>query len=139
VSAAEVELPAQECIAVQAPQRGKAFAPGFDPRRNPGGRPRKLRDLQRMLNQEHRTIENMREVLTRLRALALGEIITVPYLDPDGMTYQLKAELQADARFMQLYLDVVMGPKRGFDDSDSMDLSDAPTEVIEYLRIKVSR
>lgn len=103
---------------------------------NPGGRPKKLREIEKMLNTEHRNLPAMRETFARLRALALGEVILVPAFTAEGIV-EVKAELKADSRFMQLYLDRLLGPAKAFD--DNMDLSDAPVEVLEYLRIKVSR
>lgn len=102
------------------------WLPGASP--NPGGKPRKLREIEAMLDQEHRTVENMREVFTRLKALALGEFVTK--VDKEGHT---EVELQADARFMGLYLDRVMGPVKDLE----IDLTDAPAEALEYLREKL--
>lgn len=108
--------------------RGEAgkWLPGHSP--NPGGKPRKLREIEAMLDEEHRTISNMREVFSRLKALALGEVITVK--DKDGLT---DIELDADARFMALYLDRVLGPVKDLE----IDLSDAPMEALSYLREKL--
>ena len=103
---------------------------------NPSGRPKALQEIQRMLDTQHRSLQNMTEVFQRLRALAMGETILVPYWNEQG-EFQLKCELKADARFMQLYLDRLLGPAKAFD--EDMDLSDAPAEVIEYLRIKVMK
>ncbi len=108
--------------------RGR-FGPGNRPK-NPGGRPKKLRELEKLLNTEHRNIPMMREVFNRLRALAMGEPIIVPFVGPDGEV-KLECQLKADARFMQLYLDRIMGPAKAFD--DSIDLSDAPDEVLQWL------
>lgn len=122
----------------------RGFQKGFDPRRNAGGRPKKLRDIEKMLNTEHRDLNKMREVFSRLRSLALGEVIVIPMrkhggalqLDENG-DVMMEIKLEADARFMQLYLDRLMGPAKAFD--DDMDLSDAPSVVLEYLRLKVTR
>lgn len=53
----------------------------------------------------------MRAVFARLRALALGEIITV--VDRHG---NVDLELQAEPAFMKLYLDRVLGPVKARDD-----------------------
>jgi hypothetical protein len=108
--------------------RGEAgkWLPGTSP--NPGGKPKKLREIEAMLDQEHRTVANMREVFGRLKALALGEIIHVT--DREG---NIDVELKADSRFMGLYLDRVMGPVKDLE----IDLSDAPSEALAYLREKL--
>lgn len=111
------------------------FGAGNRPR-NPGGRPKKLREIEKMLNTEFRNVDAMREVFTRLRALAMGEVVLVPVLTDAG-TVQVQARIEADARYMQLFLDRTMGPAKAFE--DDFDLSDAPSEVIEYLRVRVQR
>lgn len=106
-------------------------------RANPyGARGKKIKEFQKLLNNEHLDIDKMRELFNRLRALAMGEIILVPVVTAQG-TMEMVCKLEADARFMQLYLDRLLGPAKAID--EDMDLSDAPAEVIEYLRVKVSR
>ena len=108
--------------------RGEAgkWLPGTSP--NPGGKPKKLREIEAMLDAEHRTVANMREVFTRLKALALGEPVFIT--DKEG---EVKCELHADARFMDLYLNRVLGPVKEL----KIDLSDAPDEVVAYLAEKL--
>lgn len=101
---------------------GGKWLPGTSP--NPSGRPKKLRDIEAMLDTEHRTVENMRDVFARLKALALGEVITV--ITKEG---SVKVSLSADARFMQLYLERTLGPVKEL----KVDLTDAPDEVISWL------
>jgi|SoimicmetaTmtHMA_FD_contig_61_162114_length_649_multi_2_in_0_out_0_2 hypothetical protein len=115
-----------EKSATERPVVGKPFPPGVSG--NPGGKPKKLREIEAMLDQEHRTVANMREVFGRLKALALGEIIHVT--DREG---NVDVELKADSRFMGLYLDRVMGPVKDLE----IDLSDAPSEALAYLREKL--
>lgn len=98
------------------------------PSPNPGGKPRKLRDIEAMLDAEHRTVENMREVFGRLKALALGELIHVT--DREG---NVDVELKADSRFMALYLDRILGPVKDV----PIDLSDVPEEELRVLREKL--
>jgi hypothetical protein len=95
--------------------RGKPFAVGADPRRGTsGGRPKALRDIEAMLNAEHRTVESMREVFATVKALALrGE--------------------KGDSGYLKLYLERVLGPVKDLDDLDEL-LKDAPPEAIEFLR-----
>lgn len=99
------------------------------PSPNPGGKPRKLREIEAMLDAEHRTVANMRDVFARLKALALGEVAEVT--DKDGNV--VGVELKADARFMQLYLERTLGPVREL----KVDLTDAPDEVVAYLAEKL--
>jgi hypothetical protein len=81
---------------------------------NPGGRPKALKEIERMLNEEHRTVESMREVFATVKALALrGE--------------------KGDSGYLKLYLERVLGPVKDLDDLDEL-LKDAPPEAIEFLR-----
>lgn len=95
---------------------------------NAGGRPRKLREIETMLDEEHRTVENMRPVFARLKFLALGEPVEVMFRGS-----VVRIELKADAAFMSLYLDRVLGPMA----KGQIDLSDAPQEVVDYLAHKL--
>ena len=83
-----------------------------------------------MLNAEHRNVENMREVFDRLRALALGRPVFVVI---DKETGETECQIEADARYMGLYLDRVLGPVKEI----PIDLTDAPDEALEYLRAKL--
>lgn len=110
---------------------------------NPSGRPKVLQEIQHMLNTEHRNLDKMREVFARLRALAMGEMILVPYITADGTNVELKAEIKADARFMQLYLDRLLGvaskPLDADEDNEEFIerlFADAPPETIEFLKVK---
>ena len=78
---------------------------------NPGGRPKALREIEAMLNAEHRTVANMREVFATVKMLALrGE--------------------KGDSGYLKLYLERVLGPVKDIE----IDLTDAPPEVLAYLR-----
>lgn len=104
---------------------------------NPGGRPRALAEIQMMLDIEHRSLPKMREVFSKLRAFALGESVIVPHLTDDGTRLELKAEVQADPRFMALYLAYVVGPPKPVENELPAQLQeilkDAPPEVMRYL------
>jgi hypothetical protein len=78
---------------------------------NPGGRPKALREIEAMLNREHRNVANMKLVFDTIRMLALrGE--------------------KGDSGYAKLYLERVLGPVKDID----IDLTDAPPEVIEFLK-----
>jgi len=77
-----------------------------------------------MLDAEHRTPGNMREVFSRLKALALGEVVEVH--DKEGNA--VAVTIQADARFMALYLERTLGPVKDI----AVDLSEAPDEVLRW-------
>ncbi len=122
------------------PRKPGTFVSG-DPRagRN-GGRPPVLREIQTMLDTEHRDVNKMRECFARLRNLAMGEPTIVPYIAHDGVTIELKAELKADARFMALYLAYVIGqpPKAPDENGDVIErlqkmLVNAPPEVLKFI------
>lgn len=95
---------------------------------NPGGRPKVLREIEAMLNAEHRTVDNMREVFGRLKALALGQVVTIRAKDGS----ELRLELQAEPGFMKLYLERILGPVKDLDDLDKL-MEDAPREVREWI------
>jgi hypothetical protein len=103
--------------------KGKPFAPGN--RANPGGRPKVLREIEAMLDTEHRNVPNMREVFCRLKALAMGEVVSVMVPGGDGETM---IELKADPAFMKLYLERVLGPVKDLE----IDMSDWPDEVVKW-------
>jgi len=105
------------------PVRGRPFPPGVSG--NPGGKPKKLREIEAMLDAEHRNVANMREVFARLKALAMGEVVFIP--SEDG---EIQVSLKSDPAFMKLYLERVLGPVKDIEP----DLSDAPPEVLDYLR-----
>jgi hypothetical protein len=94
---------------------------------NPGGRPKKLVEIERMLDDEHRTVENMSRTFDKLRSLATEDRVrTVITKKGDA----IEIVTPPDPAFMRLYLERVMGPVRDLEP----DLSDAPDEVINYLR-----
>lgn len=109
--------------------RGKPFPPGN--RANPGGRPKKLVEIEAVLDAEHRTVENMREVFAQLRALATENVIT-RWTDNKGNEHE--SQRQPNPAFMALYLDRVLGPVKEL----KIDLSDAPDEVVAYLAEKLN-
>lgn len=112
---------------------------------NPGGRPKPLVEIQRMLDEEHRNLPAMRETFARLRNFALGEAVIVPHLTPDGTAIELKAEIKADPRFMALYLAYVVGRPPEAESKQDLPaqlqeiLKNAPPEVMTYLLNELAR
>jgi hypothetical protein len=109
------------------PGNGGGFKPGYDPRRGRnGGRTNRLAEIQRMLDDEHRTVENLRETYGILRQVAHGVDEPVYY----------KGEVcghvrKYDSAFMALYLNRIQGPIKELISED--DLADAPDAVVEWL------
>jgi hypothetical protein len=109
---------------------GGPFRKGHDPRRGRnGGRSNRLAEIQRMLDDEHRTTDNIREVFTRLKELAMEDMITA-HTDEKGVEHVTRRPPSPE--FMKLYLDRILGPVKALISDE--DLADAPDEVIEWLR-----
>lgn len=88
------------------------FAPGN--RANPGGKPKALREIEAMLDREHRNVTNMKAVFDTIRMLALrGD--------------------KGDSGYAKLYLERILGPAKDIE----IDLSDAPPEVVAFLKTLV--
>lgn len=103
------------------PPADKRFKPGESG--NPGGRPKSIREVEAMLEREHRNVENMREIFDVVRTAARGVDEPVYY----------KGEIcghvrKYDSGWMELYLNRVLGPVRDVE----IDLSDAPDEVVRW-------
>lgn len=96
------------------------------PSLNPGGRPKALRAIEEMLNQEFRTPETIRECLTRCKELGFAE--TEIRSDKDGTEFVLT---KADAAFANLFLNRVLGPVKELED---IDLSNAPPEALAFIK-----
>lgn len=109
---------------------GGPFKPGPDPRRGRnGGRTARLAEIQRMLDEDHRTVENLRDVFGRLKELAMEDMITA-HTDDKGVEHVTRRPPSPE--FMKLYLDRIIGPVKQLLSDD--DLADAPDAVIEWLR-----
>lgn len=80
--------------------RGKPFPPGN--RANPGGRPKKLVEIEAVLDAEHRTVENMRWVMSRLRLLACGGWIDPEEIPPWHATIDSNAGTYGEAALGEL-------------------------------------
>jgi hypothetical protein len=101
------------------------------PSPHPGGKPKKLVEIEAMLDAEHRTPDNMREVFTRLKELAMEDMITA-HTDEKGVEHVTRRP--PNPAFMALYLDRILGPVKEL----KIDLSDAPDEVVAYLAEKLN-
>ena len=82
-----------------------------------------------MIDDEHRTVENIREVFAQLKAMATEAVIT-RHTDAEGNTTE--SIKQPNPAFLAMYLDRVLGPVKQLLDDDA--LVDAPDAVIEWLR-----
>src|SRR5262245_8800497 len=111
-------------------RRGNPAMVKGGPSLNPSGRPRKLVEIEAMLDAEHRTVKNMRDVFARLKALALGEVIEVT--DKEGNV--VGVDLRADPRFMELYLNRILGPVKEL----KVDMSDWPDEMVRFFAERVT-
>lgn len=103
------------------------------PSPNPGGRPKKLVAIERMLDEEFRSPEQLREVFTMLRELALNGVSSPIVNAKTGEITGTKVTYHP--AYMEMLLERLMGPVRDLD----LDLSDAPTEALTYLRDKLKQ
>lgn len=110
--------------------RGEAgrWLPGASP--NPGGRPKKLVEMERALDDELRTPEQIRETLRALKRLAL-EGVTNDVFSKDGMLLGTKTTYSP--AYMEMLLNRTLGPVK----EAPIDLSDVPEEELVTLREKL--
>ncbi len=106
-------------------KRGNPAMVKGGPSLNPGGRPKKLVEIEKMLDAEHRTLENMREVFAQLRVLATENVIS-RWTDKDGNEHE--SNEQPNPAFMKMYLERTLGPVKDL----AIDLADAPDEVLRW-------
>lgn len=108
-------MPADPRNVVAVAKRPGVFVKGHDPRRGlTGGRPRTVVEVERILDEEHRTPEKAREVFGRLRSLAMDDVTRV-FFDKDGEPHE--SVEQPNPAFMKLYLERVWGPVKAVDDA----------------------
>lgn len=103
-------------------RRPGTFSPGTSG--NPGGVPKWRRDIERMLDDEHRTVDQMRETFALIRKVAHGVLKPVFFKGQECgyvMVY--------DGAWMELYLNRVIGPVKDI----KVDLTDAPADVVEWI------
>jgi len=112
-------------------KRGNPALVKGGPSLNPGGRPKKLVEIEAALDAGHRTVENMKEVFAQLRVMATEPIIS-RWVDKDG--HEHESIKQPNPAFMAMYLDRILGPVKEL----KIDLSDAPDEVVAYLAEKLN-
>jgi hypothetical protein len=113
------------------PPKGRPFPKGVSG--NPGGRPRKLVEIEAMLDAEFRTVESVREAMTVLRKLAVQGIRKDVYFRGDVVGQQD----EYNAAFMALYLDRVLGPVK--EPVSASDLSELSDETLSELREKLPK
>lgn len=83
-----------------------------------------MRAIEEMLDAEFRTPETIREALTACKKYAFTHETGT---DVDGHEVMLRGP---DAGFAKIFFDRVLGPVKELE----ADLSDAPAEVLEYIR-----
>jgi len=105
------------------PTRGKdgKFGPGNTAAT--GGVPKWRKEIEKMLNDEHRTPQQMSETFALIRKVAHGVDEPVYYKG------EVCGEIRKyDGAWMNLYLERVLGPVRDLD----VDLTDAPEPVLRW-------
>lgn len=94
------------------------------PSPNPGGKRKVLREIEDMIDSEFRTPETIREALTACKTYGFSHETGV---NSEGGEIMLRGP---DAGFAKIFFDRVLGPVKEIE----TDLSDAPPEVLEYIR-----
>jgi transcriptional/translational regulatory protein YebC/TACO1 len=107
--------------------RGDAgkWLPGASP--NPGGRPRRLVEVEAMLDAEFRDVASIREAFTVLRKLAL-QGATNDVFDKEGNVCGEKTTYHP--AYMQMLFDRLLGPVKDLD----VDLTGVSPEALSELR-----
>jgi hypothetical protein len=100
------------------------------PSPNPGGKPKKLREIEAMLDAEFRDVASVREMFTVLRKLAL-QGFTNDVFDKEGSRVGEKTTYHP--AYMEQLFNRLLGPVKDLE----IDLSDAPIEALTYLRDKL--
>jgi hypothetical protein len=88
------------------------FAPGA-PSANPGGRPKRLVEIEAMLNEHQRTPERVKQALDA------------------AFLYGIRGE-KGDAKYLDMWFNRVLGPVKELIPEDW--LADAPPAVLDWLR-----
>ena len=82
------------------------------PSPNPGGKPKKIVAIEKMLDEHHRDVDKLRRTYAKLRKAAHAEM-----------------DAGKNEGFTKLYLERIQGPVREL----QADLTDAPKEVINWI------
>ena len=91
---------------------------------NPGGVPKWRREIEQMLNDEHRTPAQMKETFDLIRKVAHG--VDEPVFYKGQICGHVR---KYDGAWMNLYLERVLGPVRDL----NIDLTDAPEPVVRWF------
>jgi len=100
------------------------------PSPNPGGRPKRLVEIEKMLDAEFRDVASIREAFTVLRKLAL-QGVTNDVFDKEGCRCGEKTTYHP--AYMAMLFDLLLGPVKDL----PIDLSHASDETLKYLRAKL--
>lgn len=111
---------------VQRGEGGK-WLPGASP--NPGGKPKKLREIEAVLD-EFRTPEEIRENMRVLKKLAL-QGVTNDVFDKEG------AVCGSRTTYHPAYMEMLMNRTLGLVKDPPVDLSDVPDDELRTLREKL--
>lgn len=104
------------------------WLPGASP--NPGGKPKKLREIEAMLDAEFRDVASVREMFQVLRKLAL-QGTTNDVFDKEGSVCGEKTTFHP--AYMEQLFNRLLGPVKDLE----IDLTDAPKEALDFLREKL--
>lgn len=106
---------------------GGAWLPGTSP--NPGGKPRKMREIESLIDAEFRTYEEVRQGYLVLRDLA--------FLGVKNPAFNSKGEIVGEKTthhpaYLEMWFNRIVGPVKDLD----LDFSDATPEELDYVRRK---
>lgn len=104
-----------------------AWMPGASP--NPGGKPRKMREIEAMIDGEFRTVEDVRRGFLVLRDLAFNGVSN-PVFSSRGVP--IGEKVTHHPAFLEMWFNRIMGPVKELD----LDFGDAKPEWLEYMRDK---
>lgn len=104
------------------------WMPGVSP--NPGGKPRKLREIEAMIDAEYRTVEDVRQGFLVLRDLAFNGVRN-PVFSSRGVP--LGEKVTHHPAYLEMWFNRILGPVKELD----LDFSDATDDQLNYLRDKL--
>lgn len=107
---------------------GGAWLPGVSP--NPGGKPRKMREIEAMIDAEWRTVEEVRTGFLTLRDLAFNGVRNPVF---NGKGDVVGEKVTHHPAFLEMWFNRILGPVKELD----LDFSDAPDGWLEYTRDKL--